>query len=77
MSKEKELSFEESLESLEGIVENLEGGELSLEESITLYERGQELARFCQTRLDQAELRVSQLDTPLEGSVFDADDAAC
>ena len=58
-----ELSFESAFAELEEIVQQLEKGELSLEGAITLYERGQALARQCQTRLDQAELRVSRLST--------------
>jgi exodeoxyribonuclease VII small subunit len=56
------LSFEAAFAELEAVVQQLEEGELSLEESIALYERGQMLARLCQEHLDQAELRVDQLD---------------
>ena len=58
----REISFEAAFSELEAVVQRLEEGELSLEESIALYERGQLLARLCQERLDQAELRVEQLD---------------
>jgi exodeoxyribonuclease VII small subunit len=57
-----ETSFEEAFAELEAVVQQLEERELSLEESIALYERGQLLARLCQERLDQAELRVEQLE---------------
>lgn len=56
-----EISFENAFAELEEVVRQLEEGELSLEEAISLYERGQVLARQCQAQLDQAELRVSQL----------------
>ena len=59
-----ELSFESAFAELEKVVRQLEEGELSLEEAISLYERGQALARQCQAQLDQAELRVSQLTRP-------------
>jgi exodeoxyribonuclease VII small subunit len=55
------LSFEEAFDELEAVVEQLEGGNLPLEEAITLYERGMGLARRCGQALDAAELRVQQL----------------
>ncbi len=56
-------SFEEQLEELDGIVTALEDGRLPLEDALALYERGMRLAKACQDRLDQAELRVSRLRT--------------
>lgn len=56
------LNFEQAFEELDTIVAHLESGELSLEESVTLYERGRQLSAHCQALLDQAELRVVQLD---------------
>jgi exodeoxyribonuclease VII small subunit len=56
------MSFESAFEALETIVAQLESGELSLEESVTLFERGRKLSAHCQSLLDQAELRISQLD---------------
>jgi exodeoxyribonuclease VII small subunit len=56
------MSFENAFEALETIVAQLESGELSLEESVTLFERGRKLSTHCQTLLDQAELRITQLD---------------
>lgn len=61
MNAISELSFEAAYAELERIIAQLESGELPLEESVTLYERGRQLAERCQTALDQAELRVSQL----------------
>lgn len=55
------LSFEEAFDELESVVQQLEGGNLPLEEAITLYERGMGLARRCSEALDAAELRVQQL----------------
>jgi exodeoxyribonuclease VII small subunit len=60
-STSPERSFESAFAELEEVVCQLEEGELSLEEAISLYERGQALSRFCQDRLDRAELRVTQL----------------
>ena len=53
-----ELSYEQALAELEGIVKALETDERSLEESIALYERGQLLAQRCARLLETAELRV-------------------
>lgn len=55
------LSFEEAFKELEETVRRLEEGDLTLDESIALFERGQALVRHCGEKLDRAELRVSQL----------------
>lgn len=55
------LSFEEAFGELEGLVQQLEEGKLSLDETIRLFERGSLLAQHCQHLLDKAELRVQQL----------------
>jgi exodeoxyribonuclease VII small subunit len=54
-------SFEDSVRRLGEIVEQLESGELALEESLALFEEGVRLARQSQTKLDEAERRVEQL----------------
>jgi exodeoxyribonuclease VII small subunit len=64
MTEEKELSFEEAYFELETTVHRLEEGNLTLEEAITLYERGMGLARRCQGALDAAQLRVEQIANP-------------
>ena len=56
-----ERSFEEAWAELEGILERLERGELTLDESVALFERGRMLAAHCQRLLDRAELRVREL----------------
>lgn len=56
--------FEASLESLESLVEKMERGEMSLEESLAAYEQGVGLYRRCQGALEQAELRVKLLSDP-------------
>jgi len=61
MSTISELSFEDAYQQLEGIVTKLESGELNLEDSVKLFERGRELSAHCQQILDGAELRVNQL----------------
>lgn len=57
----KQPDFEASLERLEKIVDTLEEGELSLEESLKIFEEGVSLTRSCQKALDEAEQRVKQL----------------
>jgi exodeoxyribonuclease VII small subunit len=61
MSDINELSFEAAYAELELIITKLESGELPLEESVELYERGRKLSEHCQSVLDKAELRVNQL----------------
>jgi exodeoxyribonuclease VII small subunit len=56
-----ELPFEKALAELDDTVRQLEAGELSLDESLALYERGQLLAARCQHLLQAAELKVQQL----------------
>lgn len=53
--------FEDAMKELEGIVQNLERGDLKLEESLQLFQRGVELARQCRGALDSAELKVRNL----------------
>lgn len=58
---EESPSFEEAMKRLAQIVEELEGSELSLEESLSRFEEGIRLARTSQAHLDQAEARVEEL----------------
>jgi len=60
------MRFSEALAELEGIVSALEGGQLDLEDSLARYERGVALLRACQTRLTEAEQRVTMLMGDLE-----------
>jgi len=62
VSEAQELTFEQAYARLEEIVERLEAGELSLDDSVALYEEGQRLAQRCGALLDAAELRVQQLN---------------
>lgn len=54
--------FESAIGELESIVKTLEEGDLSLEKSLELFERGVELSRFCHSRLEAAERRIEVLD---------------
>lgn len=61
METPEEMDFEQALAELEEIVARLEAGDLTLEESLALFERGQLLAEFCNKQLEAATLRVEQL----------------
>lgn len=64
MAKQKsvaDLSFEEASSELETLVDALEGEQKSLEEAMTLFERGQALVKRCAELLEKAELKVKQL----------------
>ena len=55
------MTFEQALKALEDVVRRLEGGEVPLDESIGLYERGEALRRHCQARLDAAQARIDKI----------------
>ncbi|MFM6949881.1 MAG: exodeoxyribonuclease VII small subunit [Novosphingobium sp.] len=61
------LSFEDALRALEDIVRKLEGGEVPLDSSIALYERGEKLRQHCQARLDAAQLKIEQIIAGADG----------
>lgn len=73
----KELSFEDALSELEGIVRKLESGDAPLDESITLYQRGAKLKAHCEGKLKSAQLKVEKIVLAPDGSAstesFDAD----
>lgn len=60
-NSEENLSFEQAFDLLEQIVSTLENGELPLDRSIELYERGQALGRHCIQLLENAEIRINRL----------------
>jgi exodeoxyribonuclease VII small subunit len=62
MSLSTSTTYEQAFTELEDIVEKLNSGELPLQDTVTLYTRGKELAAFCQKLLDTAELGISKLD---------------
>lgn len=70
--------FEAAIAELEAIVKKLEEGDLTLEQSLGLYERGVQLSRFCHARLEDAERRIEVLNERGElkpaPSSFGADD---
>lgn len=63
------VDFEQALEELETLVERMETGELSLDESLAAFERGIRLTRRCQQALESAEQRVQQLIEEADGSL--------
>jgi exodeoxyribonuclease VII small subunit len=67
VSDVKKLSFERAIEELETIVKRLEEGKVPLEESVTIYERGEALKRRCEELLRQAEARVEKITTDASG----------
>ena len=72
------LSFEDALKALEDVVRRLESGEVPLDQSITLYERGEALRLHCQARLDAAQARIEKIVAGPDGRAshavpFDAD----
>jgi len=69
----KKLSFERAIEELETIVRRLEEGKVPLEESVTIYERGEALKRRCEELLRQAEARVEKITTDASGQAVDVE----
>jgi exodeoxyribonuclease VII small subunit len=70
--------FEAAIAELDGIVRTLEAGDLPLETSLELYERGVHLSRFCHARLEEAERRIEVLNergqtTPAPPALVDDD----
>jgi len=62
-----ELSFEDALKRLEAIVQTLESGEASLDESITLYAEGDRLRAQCEARLAAAQARIDKITLGADG----------
>tara|TARA_X000000950_G_scaffold179889_1_gene218164 strand:+ start:205 stop:480 length:276 start_codon:yes stop_codon:yes gene_type:complete len=79
-TQDEALSFEAALRELEGIVASLERGEVSLDAAISAFERGTELKTLCQSRLEEARMKVEKIKIPDAGNpprdamAFDADE---
>lgn len=67
--RKKQASFEEALKRLEGIVQQMESGDLTLEDSLRLFEEGVRLTRVCSQRLDEAEKKIEILTQDDRGRV--------
>lgn len=75
--KDEQLSFEDALNQLETLVESMEQGDLSLEDSLSAFERGIALSHNCETALKTAEQKVEILSSAspdAEPEPFDSDD---
>lgn len=66
-SAENDLSFEEAIKKLETIVEEMESKDLPLENLLARFEEGTKLAKVCQTKLSDAELKIQQLEKNASG----------
>lgn len=62
-----EVRFEEALKKLEAIVEKMESDDLPLESLLACFEEGTRLAKFCQSKLTDAEVRIQQLEKTFQG----------
>lgn len=69
-NKNQEMTMEESLNELDGIVERLESREISLEDSFALYQKGMELLRQCSSKIDTVEKKMLKLNEDGELSEF-------
>jgi exodeoxyribonuclease VII small subunit len=61
MKEGEEITFEDAMKRLEEIVETLGEGNLSLEDSLTMFQEGMELCKVCNKKLDEAEYKVEKL----------------
>lgn len=83
MAKEKtqqdiaKMTFEQALEELKSIVEQLETGETRLDDAISAYERGSRLKRHCEDKLREAQAKIEKISLGSDGNVtsepFDAE----
>lgn len=67
-----DMSFEDALLALEDVVRRLESGEVPLDESIALYERGEAMRKACQMRLDAAQKRIDSIVANNDGQAVSA-----
>ena len=63
---QKKVSLEENLQALETLVDQLEQGQLGLNESLELYQKGVKLAQSCEKQITQAKLKVTQISAQAE-----------
>ena len=73
MAERKKKTFESSLARLEEIVKAMESGDAMLDESLSLYEEGVKLVKFCTKALDDAEQKVKILQKSEEGTLVEVD----
>ena len=65
----EEMSFEDAMREVEKVVSDLERGDVPLEQSIALYERGAQLKQRCQTKLKEAEEKVALITQEGDGNI--------
>ncbi len=68
------LSFEQALETLEELIDQIESGEIGLEESLKRYEQGAALIKRCKTVLDGAQQKIAELSAGPDGGLTTSDD---
>jgi exodeoxyribonuclease VII small subunit len=61
-NKEENITFEQAIEELETIINRLEEGDVPLDETINLYEKGSELKDFCEKKLQSAEIKIQKIN---------------
>ena len=61
-NKEENITFEQAIEELENIINRLEEGDVPLDETINLYEKGSELKDFCEKKLQSAEVKIKKIN---------------
>ena len=61
-NKEENITFEQAIEELETIINRLEEGDVPLDETIELYEKGSELKDFCEKKLQSAEIKIQKIN---------------
>ena len=61
-NKEENITFEQAIEELETIINRLEEGDVPLDETINLYEKGSELKDFCERKLQSAEVKIQKIN---------------
>ena len=69
----QKMSFEEAMDALEKIVQELEKGESTLEESMQLFTEGMALSRLCSEKIDSIEHRITQLVKDSQGQVHEVE----
>lgn len=72
MAKNKK-TFEDALNELEDIVEKLEKGNVTLEEAVSLFEKGIQLSKYCNSKIDEAEKRITVLLKDEKGNIVEQD----
>ena len=71
----EEMSFEQAMTALEAVVRQLESGQVDLERSIEIYERGAKLRKYCEEKLSTAEERIREITPDANGVAVGAEPA--